>query len=204
MFAGIVQGMATLVAREEKEGGLELVFDLGRLVQDIQLGASVAIGGACLTVTEVEGRRVCFYVMVETLRKTVLGGLKVGELVNIERSVKVGDEIGGHLVSGHIAGVVTITKIDASSGDWVITFGCDPKWIPYLLPKGFVALDGCSLTVVAVGDDWFTVHFIPETLQRTTFGFKKVGHHVNLELDAMTQAVVDTVKRVLSSQSSLV
>jgi riboflavin synthase len=159
----------------------------------------VAIAGVCLTVISIDDSRLGFDVMGETLDKTSLSSLRVGDKVNGERSAKMGDEIGGHVMSGHIVGMAKISAIDAPTNNHVVTLACDPRWMPYILPKGFIGLDGCSLTIVDVGPDWFTVHLIPETLARTTFGQKRVGDTVNLEIDAMTRATVDTVKRYLKT-----
>lgn len=199
MFTGIVQGTGRVVGVERKEQALSFVLDLGELARDLKLGASVSIAGVCLTVVAIEGTHVHFDVMRETLVKTALGFLRVDDVFNVERSAKVGDEIGGHVVSGHVAGVAFIRVIETPMNNHVITFACDPVWMPYILPKGFVALDGCSLTIVDVGTDWFTVHLIPETLNRTTFWRKQVGDQVHLEIDPMTRAIVDTVKRITQS-----
>lgn len=196
MFTGIVQSTGRVVAVERKEQAQSFVLDLGEVARDLKLGASVSIAGVCLTVVGIEGAYIRFDVMGETLVKTALGSVQVEDVLNVERSAKVGDEIGGHVVSGHVVGVVSIRAIETPKNNHVITFTCDPIWMSYILPKGFVALDGCSLTIVDVGPDWFTVHLIPETLTRTTFGQKRVGDRVHLEIDPMTRAIVDTVKRL--------
>lgn len=198
MFSGIVQGMRSVRAIEQKEGLLRFTIDLEDLAQDLRLGASVSLAGVCHTVVAVEASLVTFEAMQETLTKTTIGALAIGDRINIERSARVGDEIGGHRISGHVTGMATIRSIERPTNNCILTFGCDSSWMEYLLPKGFVALDGCSLTIVDVGADWFTVHLIPETLRLTTFGQKKVGDRVNLELDPETQAIVATVKRYLT------
>jgi len=196
MFTGIVQGTANVVSMEKKNEGVELVLDLGVFAKELLPGASVSCAGVCLTATKLDGTYVSFDVLQETLRRTTLGSLVMGESINIERAAKVGDEVGGHLVSGHIMGTAKISRIDQTSGDWIVTFNVEKSLMSYLFSKGFVALDGCSLTVVEIGDGFFTVHLIPETLARTTFGLKKLGESVNLEVDPMTQVVVDTVIRL--------
>lgn len=200
MFSGIVQRQCSVKKMTLSEGLLRFTVELNELAQDVRIGASVAVSGVCLTVVEKTAKEVTFDVIQETLTKTTLGMIHEGDQVNIERSVRVGDEIGGHRVSGHVTGMATIRSIETPTNNWIVTLGCDPVWIDYLLPKGFVALDGCSLTIVEVGSDWFTVHLIPETLRVTTFGQKKVGDKVNLELDPETQAIVATVKRYLSNK----
>ncbi len=196
MFSGIVQQTSPIINIARKPGLVTIGIDLGTLSHDLTIGASVAVAGVCLTVTNVSGSIASFDMMAETLTKTTLGDLNVGDRVNIERSLKVGDEIGGHHVSGHVTGAVTIKNIETPTNNWIVTFSCSAEWMPYILPKGFIALDGCSLTIVDVGNDWFTVHLIPETLRITTFGAKRVGGKANLEIDAMTRAVVDTVKKM--------
>ncbi len=200
MFTGIVQGKFPLQSLQQEKGLLHAEIDMGSLSQDLNIGASVAIAGVCLTVVETRGACVRFDVIQETLDKTTLGGLRVGQLVNVERSARVGDEIGGHRVSGHVTGTVTVRERKESVNNCVLTFACDPSWMEHLLPKGFVALDGCSLTIVDVGSDWFTVHLIPETLRVTTFGERRVGDKINLEFDPETQAIVATVKRYLETK----
>lgn len=199
MFTGIVQGIARVVRIEQKEGARTFELELGRLAEGLQHGASVSVAGVCLTAVTQDEARVQFDVIGETLAKTALGSLEVGDEVNIERSAKLGDEIGGHLVSGHVAATLQIRAIDRPVNNWIVTLACPPEWLRYILPKGFVALDGCSLTIVDVGADFFTVHLIPETLMRTTFGKKQVGAEVHLEIDPMTRAIVDTVTRLTSS-----
>jgi riboflavin synthase len=197
MFSGIVQKKVPVTNVEQRLGLTRLTVDLGDVASDLKRGASISLSGVCLTATEIENNHVSFDLMGETLTKTALGMIKQGDLVNVERSLRVGDEIGGHRVSGHVTGKATITKIEQPPNNWIVTLQCDPTWMPYILPKGFIALDGCSLTIVDVGADWFTVHLIPETLRITTFCEKTVGDHVNLELDPETQAIVESVKRYL-------
>jgi riboflavin synthase len=215
MFTGIVQGMGAVARVERGEHTMRLALDVRTLGnwEELPRGSSVAVAGVCLTVVPTESwthdatrlsssksRRttVTFDIMGETLQKTALGSLAVGDRVNVERSARYGDEIGGHVVSGHVSGTVNITNMDTANGNHVVTFSCDPAFMPYVLPKGFIALDGCSLTIVNVGSNWFTVHFIPETLTRTTFGIKGVGDPVNMEIDSMTRSIVDTVQRMQS------
>jgi riboflavin synthase len=179
---------------------ITIVVDLGSLAEGLQQGASVSIEGVCLTVSHIDGSRISFDMMGETLAKTTLGALKVGDRVNTERSIRADAEIGGHRVSGHVTGTAAIVNLETPPNNHILTFECEPAWMEYILPKGFIALDGCSLTVVDALPNGFTVHLIPETLRITTFGTKKVGDRVNLELDPTTQAIVETVKRYLSNK----
>ena len=166
----------------------------------LQTGASVANNGCCLTVTETDGRTARFDLMAETLDKTNLGRLKAGDLVNLERAARFGDEIGGHLMSGHITATTEILLIERTEHNTTMHFALPAALKPYILPKGFVGLDGCSLTIGSVGEDSFCVHLIPETLRRTLFGTRQAGDTVNLEIDPQTQAVVDTVGRILAAK----
>ena len=170
------------------------------MANGLQTGASVAHNGCCLTVTETDGRTARFDLMAETLDKTNLGRLKTGDLVNLERAARFGDEIGGHLMSGHITATTEILRIERTEHNTTMHFALPAALKPYILPKGFVGLDGCSLTIGSVGEDSFCVHLIPETLRRTLFGTRQAGDTVNLEIDPQTQAVVDTVGRILAAK----
>lgn len=202
MFTGIVQGMGKITALEQPSADfirIQTEFP-EHMAAGLQTGASVAHNGCCLTITETEGRSACFDIMAETLAKTNLGSLKNGDAVNLERAARFGDEIGGHVMSGHIAATVTVLAREQTDFNCTLWFSLPPICQPYVLTKGFVGLDGCSLTVGSVAADRFSVHLIPETLNRTLFGSRQVGDAVNLEIDAQTQAVVDTVERVLANR----
>ena len=202
MFTGIVQGTASLVSIEEKSNFRTHIVELPEeLLPGLETGASVAHNGCCLTVTAIEGNRVSFDLIKETLRITNLGELAVGSVVNIERAAKFNDEIGGHLMSGHIATTAEVAKILTSENNRQIWFKVqDQSLMKYILHKGFIGIDGISLTVGEVTATRFCVHLIPETLERTTLGKKKLGQRVNIEIDPQTQAIVDTVERVLASR----
>jgi len=203
MFTGIVKGLGSVVELDRKPGLVSFTVELPNGYADgLQTGASVAIDGACLTAARIQAYRVGFDVMEETLRKTTLGTLDVGSRVNVERSYRVGDEIGGHIVSGHVDTTAEIVSIETPENNQAVTFRVPKEWMKYILAKGFVAVDGCSLTVVDPDKNagTFSVWFIPETLRVTTFGFKTVGDRVNIETDRQTQAIVDTVENYLSQK----
>ncbi|ANC42122.1 MAG: riboflavin synthase [Hafnia alvei] len=204
MFTGIVQGTAPVVSIDEKSNFRTHVVKFPQeLLPDLELGASVAHNGCCLTVTNVEGDLVSFDLMKETLRITNLGDVAVGSVVNLERAAKFNDEIGGHLMSGHIICTAEIVKILTSENNRQIWFKMpNPELMKYVLHKGFIGIDGISLTIGEVTKSRFCVHLIPETLQRTTLGVKRLGDKVNIEIDPQTQAVVDTVERVLASRDA--
>lgn len=203
MFTGIVQGIGEVVAIDRRDGlhHITVAFPDG-LEQGVELGASVAHNGCCLTVVEVKGNRVGFDAMIQTLSLTNLGELEVGSRVNLERAARIGDEIGGHLTSGHIAGTVTLKEIVERPNNRRLWFALPPEFAPYVLDKGFISIDGASLTISEVDNDRFSVDLIPETLARTTLSTRVPGDRVNLELDPQTQAIVATVERVLAGRAS--
>lgn len=202
MFTGIVQGMAEVVAIEKKEAFQTHTIKLPpSMNQGLTIGASVAHNGCCLTVTSIENELVSFDLMQATLKLTNLGQLEVGQSVNIERAAKFGDEIGGHSMSGHISLVGHIDEIIDTPNNRTIWFELPKSEMKYVLAKGYIGLDGCSLTIGEVEENRFSVHLIPETLERTIFGARKVGDKINVEFDPQTQAIVDTVERVLAAKA---
>lgn len=202
MFTGIVQGTGLIRAIDSPAPDFRrFTVELPEhLAGGLETGASVAHNGCCLTVTRVSGCLAEFDLMAETLAKTNLGSLKAGDRVNLERAARFGDEIGGHLMSGHITATTEILRIERTEHNTTMHFALPAALKPYILPKGFVGLDGCSLTIGSVGEDSFCVHLIPETLRRTLFGTRQEGDTVNLEIDPQTQAVVDTVGRILAAK----
>lgn len=204
MFTGIVQGTAKLVSIDEKPNFRTHVVELPAAMLDgLETGASVAHNGCCLTVTAINGRHASFDLMKETLRITNLGELAIGDDVNVERAAKFSDEIGGHLMSGHIMTTAEVVKILSSENNRQIWFKVqDASLMKYILYKGYIGIDGISLTVGEVTPTRFCVHLIPETLTRTTLGVKKLGNRVNIEIDPQTQAIVDTVERVLATRDA--
>ncbi|MEN0614533.1 riboflavin synthase subunit alpha [Klebsiella indica] len=204
MFTGIVQGTAKVLSIDEKPNFRTHVVELPEhMLSGLETGASVAHNGCCLTVTHIDGARVSFDLMKETLRVTNLGAVRAGDSVNVERAAKFSDEIGGHLMSGHIMTTAEVVKILTSENNRQIWFKVqDPALMKYILYKGYIGVDGISLTVGEVTPTRFCVHLIPETLQRTTLGAKKLGDRVNIEIDPQTQAVIDTVERVLAAKEA--
>lgn len=201
MFTGIVQGLCKVCEVTDEVNLRHLTVDLGKMADGVALGASVAINGTCLTVTAEQEGKPTFDVISETLRLTNLGDLAVADLVNVERSFRVGDEIGGHILSGHISTSVVVAEVVEAQNTRDVYFRVPERWMKYLHMKGFVALDGASLTIASVNaeDCTISVSLIPETIERTTLGRIQAKARVNLEVDSQTQAVVDTVERVLDS-----
>ncbi|MFQ0976908.1 riboflavin synthase subunit alpha [Vibrio campbellii] len=201
MFTGIVQGTAKVVHIDKKDRFQTHVLVLeGALNEGLEIGASVAHNGCCLTVTKIEGTQISFDLMQATLALTNLGELEEGDSVNIERAAKFGDEIGGHSMSGHISLMAEISKVIDTPNNRTIWFTLPQESMKYVLSKGYIGLDGCSLTIGEVEDNRFSVHLIPETLERTLFGRRQAGEKINVEFDPQTQAIVDTVERVLAAK----
>ena len=171
---------------------------MNELGTGLELGASVAVSGVCLTVVNFqEGEWADFDVIQETLDRSNLGMLQVGSHTNIERSLKMGDELGGHQVNGHVDCKAQILQIEQSPGNHKIWIEIAPHWNRYLVPKGWIAVDGISLTVVDVEPDRFSVCLIPETLSRTTLGNATQTTLLNLEFDHQTKVIVESVERLL-------
>ena len=194
MFTGIVQGTGSV--QSVSEGSVLTIGIQIPSTEDLEVGGSVAIDGVCLTATSV-GDAVTFDIIPETLERTTLGLLACGSNVNVERALKFGDELGGHLLSGHIMGTAQIVEVANDN----YTIQCPSEMGEFIQEKGFIAVDGISLTVGKTdGVGGFEVHIIPETLRLTTLGSKGVGDHVNIEIDAMTQAIVETTKRLMAEK----
>ncbi|TCS37614.1 riboflavin synthase subunit alpha [Reinekea marinisedimentorum] len=197
MFTGIVQNKANVRVERSENQLKTFSIELTEKQEDgLSIGGSIALNGVCLTVTKVENSRAFFDVMMETLRATNLGQLQDGDAVNVERAAKFGDDIGGHAVSGHVSSTVKVVEIQKPENNCIIWFEISPEQRKYLFNKGFVSLNGCSLTIGEVEDDRFNIYLIPETLAVTTFGEMAIGTAVNIEYDANTQAIVDTLTRM--------
>ena len=205
MFSGIVQTKLAIKEINKQADFASLVYDFpAQFSAGLKLGASVAQNGVCLTVRTMEtnadgGIRVSFDAIAQTLKLTNLSDLKSGDEVNIERAARFGDEIGGHVVSGHVFGCIRVLSVEQDALNMRLVFERPAELRPYLLNKGFVALNGCSLTIAEVTQDTFIVCLIPETRDVTVFGTIEVGAKVNLEIDPSTQATVDTIKELMAS-----
>ena len=197
MFTGIVQGIRKINLVSDIEGGRKLRIQLDYLSKNLVNGASVAVNGVCLTATKISKKWAEFDIIQETLNRSNLSELKSGDSVNIERACSYGDEVGGHHVSGHVDCVGNIKKIYTSPNNRDFIIKCDKKWLAYIIHKGWVTVDGVSLTVVDLGNNWFSVSLIPETLKQTVLGLKTEGQKVNLEFDHTVKVIVHTIERML-------
>ncbi|MGF1766222.1 riboflavin synthase subunit alpha [Enterovibrio makurazakiensis] len=201
MFTGIVQTTAEVVQIDKKvDFQSHAVRFTQELLDGLALGASVAHNGCCLTVTRIEGDLVWFDLMQATLNLTNLGSVEAGDKINLERAAKFGDEIGGHSMSGHIMCTAQVVEVIDSPNNRQVWMELPENITKYVFDKGYIGIDGISLTVGAVDGRRFCVNLIPETLQRTNMGWRKQGDSVNIEVDPQTQAVVDTVERVLAAR----
>ena len=198
MFTGIVQTTLPINAIAKQTGLWSLSITLPEnMMQGLTLGASIALNGACLTVTSIDECHVTFDVMMATLNLTNLNALEVGTQVNVERAARFGDDIGGHQLSGHVFGKVNVVEVERPENNCIVWFEITDQFKPYIFDKGYIGLNGCSLTIAEVKQDRFCVYLIPETLNITTYKDVKVGDQINLEVDSHTQTVVDTVERLL-------
>jgi len=183
MFTGLIEEIGTMEGAAKGEKSMKLTLHAKKVLEDIKVGDSISTNGVCLTVTSFTGTTFTVDVMPETMRKTNLGKLKKGNGVNLERALKVSDRLGGHIVSGHIDGTGIIKEYkDEDNATWV-TVETKGELIKYIIPKGSIAIDGTSLTVVDTADDSFRVSLIPITKEETILLKKKVGDEVNLECD---------------------
>ncbi|WP_172327156.1 riboflavin synthase subunit alpha [Mangrovicoccus sp. HB161399] len=198
MYTGIVQTVAPVTALERHEGHTSFTFDLPpERVADLQIGGSVAVEGVCLSATAIDGTKVSFDAMTATLDRTNLGRLERGGRANIERSMKMTEENGGHPVSGHISCTAELVALKTEGAGAFISFRVPEEWAKYVFDRGFLAVNGCSLTVAEVDGNVFTIYLIPETLRQTTFPDYKAGDRINIEVDHQTKITVDVMERTL-------
>jgi riboflavin synthase len=189
MFTGLIEALGQVEALAPCGPGRELILAEPALAPQLTIGESVAVNGVCLTVVACQGNTFRFQLGPETLTRTNLGQLQPGDRVNLERALRVGDRLGGHFVQGHVDGVGTLLRRQPE-GDWDrVWFSCPAALTVQMVPKGSIAVDGISLTLVEVTSEGFSVALIPHTLHHTTLGFKKPGDTVNLETDLLAKYV---------------
>jgi riboflavin synthase len=197
MFTGIVEELGEVAAVRENGDSAVLTVRAQTVAEDVQRGASIAVNGVCLTVTGWQqldgdadgGTDIQFDVMAETLQRSGLASIGPGDPVNLERAVRADARLGGHVVQGHVDGTGVIVSRTAGDAWDAVRFALPAELARYVAEKGSIAVDGVSLTVTAVGDDWFEVGLIPETLRATTLGARRPGDRVNIEVDVLAKYV---------------
>lgn len=200
MFTGLIEDVGKVLRLVRTGAGARLVASCCLPLEDIRIGDSVAVNGACLTVVEIAAGTLTFDVSPETVTRTTLGRLLPGSSVNLERALRLGDRLGGHLVSGHVDCIAVISGARDDSGNRIVTFRIPDKYSRYLIEKGSVSIDGISLTVNEVSGEAFSVNIIPHTAQKTTLHLRRQGDEVNIEVDLIGKYV----ERLLGTASEKV
>ena len=198
MFTGIVEVVGTVTGVEPRGDRTTLEIEAPTIASDLAVGDSVAVNGGCLTVVGRDASRFCFEAVRETLERTSLGELRVGSRVNLERALRAGGRLDGHIVQGHVDGTGRVGRLERDGDDVRLYVDCGPEIAGFLVEKGSVAVDGVSLTVVGVGEAGFDVALIPHTLAATTLGERRPGDRVNLEADVLGKYVKRYLERILS------
>jgi riboflavin synthase len=194
VFTGLVADLGTVAAVDATDDGVRLRLQTA-LAGEIGEGDSVAVNGVCLTATEVTSDAFAADVMQESLRRSALGEIRAGSSVNLELAMRASDRLGGHIVQGHVDGLGTVSGVREDGFSRVVTVDAPADVLRYVVEKGSIAVNGVSLTVSAIADDWFEVSLIPETLERTTLGEAATGTPVNLEVDVLAKYVEKLVAR---------
>ncbi len=209
MFTGIIQFVGTVAgveaaARRHADAGEAHAFDVdvGPLANNLADGASVAVSGVCLTVAALRGNVARFDVVPETWARTTLRGLHVGDPVNLERSLRVGDPLDGHFVQGHVEGVGVVARVERGRGEWKVWVDPEPGLMPAIIAKGSIALDGTSLTIVDVDVSRFSVVLVPTTLEHTVLGRRRAGDHVNVETDLLARVLLRRLEGLLGTEAA--
>ena len=201
MFTGIVQGTGTIIDINKNNSVLNLNIKVPQpIAKKLTIGDSLAVDGACLTVTRVSDVNVSFDVVNETQNRTIISNYDKNSVINLETSLEFGQQVGGHLVSGHVQTLGTIKEVEIDGDAKNILFEIPDGYCKYIFEKGYIAINGCSLTIGKVVKNTFYVHLIPETLRATNLDNLIYGNRVNLELDQNTVTIVDTTERILGNK----
>ena len=199
VFTGIVEGTGLVTKVDSSKNLIKIAIQMPvDFSNGIKIGASVCVDGVCLTVSSINDNELSFDVIMETLNVTTFNEIKINDLVNVERSMKLGDEIGGHILSGHVSTTASIFEIDNPENNHILTFQTSSEILKYIFPKGYVALNGVSLTIGEVDKvkKTFNVYLIPETLRLTNLQNKLVGDRINIEIETQTRNMVDTISEI--------
>ena len=187
MFTGIVEEIGKLTSIKRAANSARLTVNAPLVSQGTQLGDSISVNGVCLTVVNIEGTSLSFDAIPETITRSSLKAVGVGDVVNLERAMSAGGRFGGHLVQGHVDGTGVLQSVTDQENARILRIGASPDLMRYTIPKGSITLDGISLTVVDVGPDWFTVWIIPHTWSNTSLGRKRIGDPINIENDVIAR-----------------
>ena len=194
MFTGLIQQIGTLARRETVAGGLRLVFEGAPWNPPLTMGESMAVNGACLTIAQIQGKNFAGDILQETLDRTTLGGKRPGTALNLERALRLGEPLGGHMVTGHVDGIGTVMSLQVKGRDWILRVTCGTDLLRGMVLKGSIAIDGVSLTITELDEHSFAVVLIPFTCERTALGKLKAGNSVNLETDVIGKHVRRTLE----------
>ena len=194
MFTGLIQQIGTLARRETVAGGLRLVIAGAPWNPPLALGESMAVNGVCLTVAQIQGGNFAGDILQETLGRTTLGGKRPGAALNLERALRLGEALGGHMVTGHVDGIGAVSRRQAKGRDWILRVTCGADLMRGMVLKGSIAIDGVSLTIVELDEHSFAVALIPFTCAHTALGKLKAGDTVNLETDLIGKHVRRTLE----------
>jgi riboflavin synthase len=203
MFTGLIKAICTVKSAYTTGGGMHLAIDLDKLVEESKIGDSIAINGACLTISELDSSIASFDLSAETLTKSTLGKLNTASQVNVEPALKIGDQLGGHIVTGHIDGTAKIKTIKKTGQFANIRFTAAPELLDQMLVKGSVAVDGISLTIASMDESCFTAAIIPQTLRKTTLAAAEIGDTVNIETDIIVKIIKKHLDKILSKEKKL-
>ena len=183
MFTGIVEELAQIKSIEPKSKGIRYVISAEVVIDDLKTGDSISVNGVCLTIVKRGKDSFCMDLVEETLNKSNLGELKVGDSVNLERAMKVSDRLGGHIVQGHVETLGVILEKQMQDEEAILSVGLDPEWMRFCIPKGSITLDGVSLTITRINGNIIEIALIPHTLENTTLGIKGKSETLNIETD---------------------
>jgi riboflavin synthase len=183
MFTGIIEELAQIKSIKPKSKGIRYTISASVVLEDLKIGDSISVNGVCLTIVDVENNYFSTDIIEETLNKSNLGELTVGNFVNLERALKVSDRFGGHIVQGHVETVGVILEKIMQDDEAILTVGLDPEWMRFCIPKGSITLDGVSLTITGINSNIIEVALIPHTLENTTLGVKEKSDTLNIETD---------------------
>ncbi len=183
MFTGIVEELAQIKSIEPKSKGIRYAISAEVVVDDLKIGDSISVNGVCLTIVKRGKDSFCMDLVEETLNKSNLGELKVGDFVNLERAMKFSDRLGGHIVQGHVETLGVILEKQMQDEEVILSVGLDPEWMRFCIPKGSITLDGVSLTIARINGNIIEIALIPHTLENTTLGIKGKSETLNIETD---------------------